>query len=77
MQDTQAIHDSERLLDMLMSDSDSLNKEAKQDLDDYTPTINREGSFVSKIIEPSDFDRSGSSDCVHHDWRVTSKCNHR
>jgi hypothetical protein len=67
MQDTQALETSERLLDMLMSDSAELNKEAKQDLDDYTRTINREGSFVSKIIEPSDFDRSRLVPDMHTD----------
>lgn len=67
MHDTQVREQSERLMDMLMSDDASLNKTAKQELDDYTRLINREGSFVSKIIEPSQFNRSRLVQDMHTD----------
>lgn len=61
---------SERLMDMLMSDDNELIKTAKQELDDYTRTHNRENSFASKIIEPSQFDRSKLVPQMHSDQPV-------
>lgn len=70
MNENQVQELSERLVDMLMSDDRELNKTAKQELDDYTRTHNREGSFTPKIIEPSDFVRSKLVPQMHTDQAV-------
>lgn len=56
--EAQVKEQSERIVDLLMSDDDSFVKEAAQDLSEYTRIQNREGSITPKIIEPSDFDAS-------------------
>ena len=67
MNDLQVQEQSERIMDMLMSDDAELHKTAKQDLDDYTRISNREASFTSKIIEPSEFDKSKLVPQMHTD----------
>ncbi len=70
MNEAQVREQSERIIDMLMSDDREMHKTAKQELDDYTRIWNREGSFVPKIIEPSDFDRSRLVPQMHTDQAV-------
>lgn len=58
MNENQVREQSARLYDMLASDEPGMHKSAAQELTDYTREGNREGSFASKIIEPSEFDAS-------------------
>jgi hypothetical protein len=50
--------ESLRLYDQITSDDTGMHKAAAQQLTDYTREGNREGSFASRIIEPSEFDPS-------------------
>lgn len=49
---------SARIIDMLMSDSDEMLKEAQQELTDYTRTHNREGALCDAILPPTEFDQA-------------------
>lgn len=65
--DAQIREESERVLEMVMSDDPTMHKEAAQDLSDFTRIQNREGSFVPAIIEPSQFDKSRLTKTMHSD----------
>jgi hypothetical protein len=70
MNDLQIAEQSERIVDMLMTDDADLHKTAAQELDDYTRERNREGSFAHKIIEPSPFDKNKLERQMHSDQPV-------
>jgi hypothetical protein len=63
----QVREESLRLYDMLVSDDATLHKKAAMDLTDYTREGNREGSFASKIIEPTPFDKDRLQMDMHTD----------
>lgn len=70
MNEAQVRAQSERLYDMIASDGDGSKTAAAQELTDYTRLKNREGSFASKIIEPSQFDRNRLVPQMHIDQSV-------
>jgi hypothetical protein len=58
------------VFDKIASDDAGMIKHAAQDLTDYTRVQNREASFVNRIIEPSQFDKSKVVPQLHTDQPV-------
>ena len=70
MSQAEAREESVRIYDMLSSDDPGLHKQAAMSVDEYTRIANREGSFASRILEPTEFDRNNLVTQMHTDQPI-------
>lgn len=61
---------STQVFDKLASDDPGLVKSAAQDLTDYTRLVNREASWLGRVMEPSQYDRARLVPQMHTDQPV-------